>query len=116
MTRPPRDGDQDPYPGQPPYGQPYGQPGYGGPGYGRAPAGGARLMAILSLIFAFVFPPAGIVLGHLARRQIKVTGEDGGSLSTAGLVLSYIFTAIWLLACCGLIVAVVVASRDSGPR
>ncbi|MFK3985435.1 DUF4190 domain-containing protein [Micromonospora sp. NPDC050397] len=88
-------------PGQ--YGQPglYGQPPPGGypPGYGR-PAG-TNVLAILSLVFAFVFAPAGIVLGHVARRQIRQSGEQGSGLATAGLVLSYLFTALYLIFCCG---------------
>ena len=101
--------------GQPAYGQPgYGQPGYGQPGYGQpAQSAGTNIMAILSLVFAFVFPPAGIVLGHLAKRQLRSSGEQGGSLATTGLVLSYIFTVLLLLGCCGLIGAAVVASRNS---
>jgi hypothetical protein len=58
-------------------------------------------LAILSLVFAFVFAPAGIVLGHIAKRQLKTSGENGAGLATAGLVLSYIFTGLTVLACCG---------------
>ncbi|GIG85562.1 DUF4190 domain-containing protein [Plantactinospora endophytica] len=85
------------------YGQP-GQPGsQGEPGYYGQPGqqSGFNVLAILSLVFAFVFAPAGIVLGHLARRQIRRTGEQGGQLATWGLVLSYIFTALYLIGCCG---------------
>ncbi|MDW5328756.1 DUF4190 domain-containing protein [Plantactinospora sp. KLBMP9567] len=110
------------YPGQPEqpgyYGQPgqygyqdqpgyYGQPGQPGaqgePGYYGQPGrqSGVNLLAILSLVFAFVFAPAGIVLGHLARRQIRRTGEQGGQLATWGLILSYVFTALYLIGCCG---------------
>ncbi|GAB3968714.1 DUF4190 domain-containing protein [Plantactinospora veratri] len=85
------------------YGQPS-QPGsQGGPGYYGQPGGQSRinLLAILSLVFAFVFAPAGIVLGHLAKRQIQRTGEQGGQLATWGLILSYVFTALYLIGCCG---------------
>jgi hypothetical protein len=61
-------------------------------------------MAILSLVFAFVFAPAGIVLGHIAKRQLRTSGEGGGGLATAGLILSYIFTALWVLFCAGIII------------
>ena len=57
-------------------------------------------MAILSLVFAFVFAPLGIVFGHVAKRQIRQTGEQGDTLAMAGLVLSYIFTGLAVLACC----------------
>lgn len=113
MTWPPREGDQNP--GQPSYGQPYGQGGYHQP-YQQAAPGTTNIMAILALVFAFAFPPAGIVLGHVARRQIRLTGEGGGRLAMAGLVLGYIFTAIGLLACCGLIAALISASRDGSTR
>ena len=62
--------------GQPPYGPPaYGQqmPGYGPPvGYAMPPQFGrpTNTMAILALVMAFVFAPAGLVLGILARKQI----------------------------------------------
>jgi hypothetical protein len=71
------------------------------PQYGTAPAGGAargtNVMAILSLIFAFVFSPLGIVFGHIAKGQIRRTGEAGSGLATAGLVLGYIFTILFIL-------------------
>jgi hypothetical protein len=108
MTWAPRDGDQ--HGDQPPYGQPYGPAGYG-QGQ-RTPPGGTNIMAILALVFAFVFPPAGIVLGHLAKRQLRVTGEQGGSLATAGLVLGYVFTAIGLIACCGLVLLLISAGQS----
>ncbi|WP_406038276.1 DUF4190 domain-containing protein [Micromonospora sp. NBC_00898] len=102
----PQWGQQPPYAPQPPYGQ-YGPPPGGG-------GGGTNVMAVLSLVFAFVFAPAGIVLGHLAKRQIRQTGEEGGQLATWGLVLSYVFTAIGLLACCGWIAVAIWANSDSG--
>ncbi|MFC8615381.1 DUF4190 domain-containing protein [Micromonospora purpureochromogenes] len=95
---------QPAYPPQGPYGQ-YGPP----PG-----GGGPNTMAILSLVFAFVFAPAGIVLGHLAKRQIRRTGEDGDQLATWGLILSYVFTAIGLLVCCGWIGLAIWANSDGG--
>jgi len=64
---------------------------------------GTNVMAILSLVFAFVFSPAGIVLGHLAKRQIRQTGEEGMALAHWGLILSYVFTGLAVLGCCGAI-------------
>lgn len=55
-------------------------------------------LAILALIFAFLFAPLGIIFGHIARGQIKRTGEDGDALALAGLIIGYIFTAIGVLA------------------
>jgi hypothetical protein len=58
-------------------------------------------MAILSLVFAFIVPVVGIVLGHIAKKQLKTSGESGDGIATAGLVISYIFTGLTLAACCG---------------
>ncbi|SCL17535.1 protein of unknown function [Micromonospora rhizosphaerae] len=71
---------------------------------------GTNVMAILSLVFAFVFAPVGIVLGHIAKRQIRQTGEQGGGLATAGLVLSYIFTILGIL----MFVFVLILAANSG--
>ena len=81
------------------------------PQVGAAPAvRGTNVMAILSLVFAFVFSPVGIVFGHIAKKQIRRTGEQGNGLATAGLVLSYIFTILFIL----WIVFVFVVAANSG--
>ncbi|MGN9911871.1 DUF4190 domain-containing protein [Phytohabitans sp. LJ34] len=110
------------YGGQQPYGGQYSTPQYGAQGYGtpQYAAGGyppqsssTNVMAILSLVFAFIFAPVGIVLGHIAKKQIKERGEQGSGLATAGLVLSYIFTGLTLAFCCiGVIAAI--ATDGSG--
>jgi hypothetical protein len=99
----------DPYAPQ----QPYGQPGY--PAYPQ-PYAQARTntMAILSLVFAFVFAPLAIVFGYMAKKQIKQTGEDGDGLATAGLVMGYIFTGLGLLACCGWVILVGITGAMNG--
>lgn len=89
-----------PYSGQPYSGQPYsGQPYAQGPYYPPQQTG-TNTMAILSLVFAFVLAPLAIVFGHMAKSQIKRTGEDGDGLATAGLVLGYIFTGLGVLGLC----------------
>lgn len=100
-------GHQPPYTPQTPYGQ-YGPPSGSGPG-------GTNVLAILSLVFAFVFSPAGIVLGHLAKRQIRTSGEEGDQLANWGLILSYVITGLGVLACCGWIALIAFAGR-SGPN
>jgi hypothetical protein len=102
--------------GQPPYGQPaYGQPAYGQqmPGYGP-PVGYAmppqfgrptNTMAILALVMAFVFAPAGLVLGILARKQISRTGEDGDGLALAGIIVGGLVTAFFVVMIVFMIVA-----------
>ncbi len=53
--------------------------------------------AIAALIFSLVFAPIGVVLGYVARRQIKRTGEGGRGLATAALIIGWIFTSIPLI-------------------
>ena len=48
-------------------------------------------LATLSVVFAFVFAPAGVVLGHLALSQIHETGERGRDRALVGVTLSYVF-------------------------
>jgi hypothetical protein len=94
-----------PHPYQQPYQPPYPPPPYHG--Y-PPPSRGTNTMAILALVFAFVFSPAAIVLGHIARKQIQQTGEEGDGLALAGLIIGYIFTGLTLLFCVGYVIFVVV--------
>lgn len=80
---------QDPPPGMP------APTGYGEP---AAPPRRTNTMAVLALVFAFVFSPLGIVFGILGRSQIRRSGERGRGLATAGLVLGIVFTALGVLA------------------
>jgi hypothetical protein len=49
---------------------------------------------IFTLGFAAI--PA-VILGHLARQNIKKTGEGGDGMAIAGLVLGYLGIGIWTL-------------------
>ncbi|MFO7162347.1 MAG: DUF4190 domain-containing protein [Mycolicibacterium hassiacum] len=55
----------------------------------RAPHPGLNGLAIASLVTAFVVPVVPIVLGHIARAQIRRTGQDGDGLALAGLIIGY---------------------------
>ena len=97
--------------GQQTYGQPaYGQqvPGHGQPvGYAMPPQYGrpTNTMAILALVMAFVFAPAGLVLGIMARKQITRTGEEGDGLALAGMIIGGLFTAFFVLILVFMIIA-----------
>jgi|SRR3989344_1637668 len=47
-----------------------------------------NVMAILSLIFAFLFFPLGFIFGIIALVQIKKSNESGQGLAISGIVLS----------------------------
>ena len=118
----PTPGVPAPYGGAPGYGAPgYGAPGYGAPGYGPPPPQGSygpvpgygpapgygpyppqyrrptNTMAILALVLAFVFAPVGLVMGIIARKQIRQTGEEGDGLALAGIIVGAIGCAIFVL-------------------
>lgn len=90
-----------PTPGHPPY-----------PPYAYSPP--VNMYAILALVFgAMVFPPLGIYFGNKAKKQIAQTGERGVELATAGLVVGWIFTAIYglfVLVWCGVVGTMIVGS------
>lgn len=69
-----------------------------------SPQNRTNAYAIAALVLAFLFPVGAIICGHVARKQIRETGEGGLGIATAGLVIGYVFTAILLVSCCGLIV------------
>jgi Domain of unknown function (DUF4190)/Domain of unknown function (DUF1707) len=52
------------------------------------------ILEIFTLGFAAI--PA-VILGHVARGQIKQTGERGDGMAVAGLVLGYLGIAGWLI-------------------
>jgi hypothetical protein len=88
---------QQHYGPQPPY-SPYQQP-Y--PPYPPAPpTNGLAIASLVCGVGAFIiglsFIPA-IICGHIARRQIRRTGEQGGGLALAGLILGYVGGALFIL-------------------
>jgi hypothetical protein len=99
-----------PYQGGPYPPPPYGYGGYGG--YPYPPQPGTNTMAILALVLAFVCAPAAIVLGVLARKQIRRTGEQGWGLATAGFVCGIVFTALSLIGIVVMILLFVTATRE----
>jgi hypothetical protein len=46
---------------------------------------GVNSLAIVALVFAFVFAPLGIVLGHVAKRQINESPPQHSSSGTRSL-------------------------------
>ena len=105
--------DQQSY-GQQPYGQqPYGQPyGAGVPPYGYPPVAGTNSLAIASLVVSILSITVcagftgfiGAILGHTARGQMKRTGEQGGGLAMAGIIIGWLGTVFFVG-----VVAVVIA-------
>lgn len=93
------------------------------------PLGGAPTatngLAIASLIcgiagyvvFPVIAPLLAIIFGHVARGQIRRTGEGGGGMAIAGLLLGYINLALAVVGAVVVIIivlAIVAAASQSG--
>lgn len=103
--------------GQPGYGQaPYGQPPAHWPGpYGQPPYPYGRptnSLAIVSLVLIFVFAPAALVTGIIARRQIRQTQEAGDGFALAGIIVGGIATALFVAVIVFWMVALVAITND----
>jgi hypothetical protein len=83
-----------PPPAYPPEQPGYGQPAYGQPGY-QPPR--TNTMAILGLVFAFVFSPLGVVFSAIGLKQIKERREGGRGLALAGLIISILSIVVGIL-------------------
>lgn len=51
----------------------------------------ANVLATLSVVFAFVLAPVGLIMGHFGLAQIRRTGERGRDRALVGVTLSYVF-------------------------
>jgi eukaryotic-like serine/threonine-protein kinase len=100
-------------PQQDPFGHnPFGDSPFGGVPFGGAPAGPpvfttppeppdqrpVNIFATLSVVFAFVFAPAGAILGHLGLRQVRRNGQRGRDRAVVGMVLSYSVITVTVVA------------------
>ncbi|MFD1937736.1 MULTISPECIES: DUF4190 domain-containing protein [Nonomuraea] len=108
------------------YGAGQGSGGYGSGGYGAQPPGGyppppgggydpyggygapqpnktngmaiaALISGIVGLVTCGVASIVGAILGHISLGQIKKTGEEGRGMALAGLILSYVGLAGWVI-------------------
>lgn len=67
-------------------------------------------LAIAALVTSLAFWPAGIILGHVSRGQIRRTGEGGGGMALAALIIGYLSLAVTVAA----VIAVVAAANSAG--
>jgi hypothetical protein len=95
----------------------YPPPGYG-PGYGPPPGHGWRRptnqLAVVALVLSFLgaLSPAGLVLGIVARGQIRRTGDEGDGLALAAIIVGGVLTTLLVV---GLLFWILVlASIDGG--
>ncbi|GAA1552570.1 DUF4190 domain-containing protein [Brevibacterium picturae] len=81
-------------------------PGFAGPvTYIYQPIAPTNTVAIIGMVLSLVaaltsFVPAGIVgivMGHVARKQIRQRGERGDAMAVTALWVGYLGTGFWLI-------------------
>ncbi|MER5702354.1 DUF4190 domain-containing protein [Micromonospora sp. NPDC002296] len=90
-----------------PYAVPgYAPPGYppaGYPGYGYPQPPRTNGLAIAALVLALVgiasciTAPVGAIMGHVAQKQIRQTGEGGEGMAKAAIIVGWILTGLIVL-------------------
>ncbi|WP_168176676.1 DUF4190 domain-containing protein [Williamsia sp. 1135] len=76
---------------------PANDPGQPGQGSRRPESGPMSGLTLSAMVASIIFGPLGIVLGHLALRQIKKTDGEGRGVALAATVIGYIMTAAGIL-------------------
>lgn len=87
------------------YNQPPPPPGYGAPGgeYGAVPQGTNKkavwsmVTGIVGLLCCGILGPVAIFLSNNAKKEMSTTGQQGGGMATAGLVLGIIATVFLVI-------------------
>ncbi|MGP5690136.1 DUF4190 domain-containing protein [Glutamicibacter bergerei] len=64
-----------------------------------------NVFAILALVLGILTGLFGIIFGHVALNQIQRTGQPGRGMALAGLIIGYVWLALWLLLILGVVVA-----------
>jgi ammonia channel protein AmtB len=49
-----------------------------------------NVLAIVSLVAAFVIPVVAVVTGYIAQSQIRRTGEEGRGMARAGVIIGMV--------------------------
>ncbi|MEU5938516.1 DUF4190 domain-containing protein [Micromonospora sp. NPDC047548] len=109
-------GPVDPYaaPAYPAYGYP--AAGYPAAGYPAAKTNGMAIAALVLSLVGFascITAPVGAILGHVAMKQIRETGEGGEGMAKAAIIIGWILTGLLLLLIAFYVVIIVLAVADA---
>ena len=59
-------------------------------------AGGSLVCSIIGLLMPLLLIP-GVIMGHIAREQIRKGNQRGDGMAVAGLVIGYLGATFWAL-------------------
>lgn len=57
----------------------------------------SMIVSLGSILFGGLFAIAGVILGHIAIKQIDRTGEEGKGFALTGLIAGYVQIGLWVL-------------------
>lgn len=72
-----------------------------------APPRRSNVLATLSLVFGLAgtvvcgLSIAGAIMGHVARRQLRTSDEEGDGVALAGIIVSWVVTVLYVVVGCG---------------
>ena len=96
--------------------QPFGTQPFGAQRPTNSMAIAALICGVCQIFFWFLTGIPAVVFGHIARRQIRQTGEAGDGMALAGMILGYIGLALTALLVTIIVIAAVAASHHNfGP-
>ncbi|GLZ57261.1 DUF4190 domain-containing protein [Micromonospora sp. NBRC 107095] len=105
-------------PGYAPAGYPQQYPGYG---YPQPPkTNGLAIAAFVLAMIGFtscITAPIGAILGHVAQKQIRISGEGGAGMAKAAIIIGWILTGFLVLVLAFYAAAIIYAiatSNNSG--
>jgi hypothetical protein len=74
------------------------------------PTNGLAIAALVCSLAGFLIAisfPVGAIMGHIARRQIQQTGEQGDGMALAAIIVGWIGTGLLVLCCGGYLLFIV---------
>lgn len=74
---------------------------------------GAFVCSLIGLATCGITSLVGAIMGHVARRQIRESGEEGDGLALAGIVIGWTFTALFLAGVIWFAVMMIVAYQSA---
>jgi hypothetical protein len=66
------------------------------------PTNALAVVSLIAGIASFIFVPfigaiVAVITGHVARSQVRRTGEGGDGMALAGLTLGYVHLVLWVI-------------------
>lgn len=101
------------YASGPPAYNPYG--GYQAPRGTNGLAIASLVVSLVSIFFCMPASAVGAIMGHMARNQIRESGEEGEGLALAGIIVGWIVFGLFILILAFYLIVIVWAINSQPP-